>query len=104
MLTNPEAQEEYFRTDEAQPIQPPKIHKKWQARAMLARELCKDLDEEEECQKEEKKRKFIIKMKTSTRRSRRRQHTIRNYVNQYLRGKRNIIWTILSANDIKRQY
>ncbi|XP_075715618.1 uncharacterized protein LOC142750502 [Rhinoderma darwinii] len=102
MPTNPEAQNFFLIQEEEQPRPSMEITER-QERSMMMRELCKYLEEEEKESTEENskiRRKKIqrvktIKIKNSTRRSRIRQNTIRQYVDQHMRGKRNILWTIL---------
>ncbi|XP_077130886.1 uncharacterized protein LOC143785694 [Ranitomeya variabilis] len=132
MPTSPEAQKKYTTRHEyeEQPAPSMKTHiTEQEARAMRAKVLCMDLDEEQLTQKEERKKKKVnitIKIgagretptearrsgrtearrsgRTEARRSgrteaRRSSRTtqchILQYINQYLRGKKNIIWTIL---------
>ncbi|XP_075715451.1 uncharacterized protein LOC142750338 [Rhinoderma darwinii] len=101
MPTSPEAQRKYLIKEEEQPG-PSMEEKEQQERAKIVRELCKDLEEvqtaEENIKPRREKRRFrvrTIKLKNNTKRSRIRQSTIQQHVNQYMRGKRNIIWTIL---------
>ncbi|XP_075715566.1 uncharacterized protein LOC142750450 [Rhinoderma darwinii] len=101
MPTNPEAKKQFLIQEEEQP-RPSMEKTERQERSMMMRELCKDLEEEKESTEENNKirRKKIqrvktIKIKNTTRRSRIRQNTNRQYVNHHMRGKRNIIWTIL---------
>ncbi|XP_075688631.1 uncharacterized protein LOC142657480 [Rhinoderma darwinii] len=101
MPTNPQAQKQYLIKEEEQPR--PSIEKtERQERSLMMIELCKYLEEEEESteEKTKKRREKIqrvktIKIKNFTRRRRIRQSTIRQYVDQHMRGKKNIIWTIL---------
>ncbi|XP_075719868.1 uncharacterized protein LOC142760563 [Rhinoderma darwinii] len=101
MPTNPEAQKRFLIQEEEQPR--PSLEKtERQERSLMMRELCKYLEEEKESTEEKTKirrgkiqRVKTIKVKKFTRRNRIRQNTIRQYVDHHMRGKRNIIWTIL---------
>lgn len=97
MPTSPRAQQAYLVAEE-QP-QPSMEEEEQKARARMVKELCSGLDEEEGSKKEETKGKekirITIKLKPTTRRSRTRQSNIGRHIHQYLRGRRNIIWTIL---------
>ncbi|XP_077151480.1 uncharacterized protein LOC143815769 [Ranitomeya variabilis] len=116
MPTSPEAQKKYTSRHEYEEQPAPSMKSQiteQEARAMRAKILSMDLDEEQETQKEERKKKkvkIIIKIgarRKTTRKARRSGRTearrssrttqchILQYINQYLRGKKNIIWTIL---------
>ncbi|XP_077148833.1 uncharacterized protein LOC143809662 [Ranitomeya variabilis] len=124
MPTSPEAQKKYTTRQEYEEQPAPSMKTRiteQEARAMRAKVLCMDLDEEQGTQKEERKKKEVkITIKIGARRetttearrssrtearrssrtearrsSRTTQCYILQYINQYLRGKKNIIWTIL---------
>ncbi|KAM4043671.1 uncharacterized protein ACNLHF_013915 [Anomaloglossus baeobatrachus] len=107
MPTSPEAQKMYRvrRKEQPKPSRIIDVREKRKRREeyekkKIWRELCSYLDEEEEedhmPKKSVKKIKLDIKIPAQRTQQRRiQQENNRQYVNWFLRGRRNIIWTIL---------